>query len=47
MKFALVLKWLGHETGLWIGKGGEAKFKLIHIELVVLTIGIQLSIGIW
>ena len=46
MKFALVLKWLGFETGLWVGKGKEAKFKLIHIELVVLTIGIQLSIGI-
>ena len=46
MKFALVLKWLGFETGLWAGKDKEAKFKLIHIELVVLTIGIQLSIGI-
>lgn len=46
MKFALVLKWLGFETGLWAGKGSEAKFKLVHVELVVLTIGIQLSIGI-
>ena len=45
MKLDIVFKWLDFETGIYSGKV-VAKYSLIKLEFVVLTIGKKIELGI-